>query len=163
VRGSPNARCNAPIPTSAEQALQFALSNLSGAIAESEARVTHDPLPVVIANERQLVQLFHSLIGNAIKHQRAGLPRVHISAAQIDPGPWIFSVQDNGLGIDPKNFEKIFAISQRLGRRKDFAGTGIGLAICKKIVEHHGGTISVESTRGHGSTFHFSLGSKLRI
>jgi light-regulated signal transduction histidine kinase (bacteriophytochrome) len=151
-----------PIPTSAEHALQFALSNLRVAISESEARITHEPLPVVIANERQLVQLFHCLIGNAIKHQRGGIPRVHISAAQADPGPWIFSVRDNGLGVDPRTFEKILGASQRPHDR-EFVGTDFGLTICKKIVERHGGSISVVSTRGLGSTFHFSLGSKVRI
>jgi light-regulated signal transduction histidine kinase (bacteriophytochrome) len=142
---------------SSEAALQQALDNLKGAIEDSAALVTHDILPAVIADETQVVQLFQNLIGNAIKYQSPGVPRVHISAVKGDGKKWIFSVKDNGLGIDSKYFEKIFAMFQRLHKRDEFAGTGIGLAICKKIVERHGGAISVESEPGHGSTFRFAL------
>jgi PAS domain S-box-containing protein len=142
---------------SSEQALQQALINLRGTIEEKGALVTHDPLPSVFADEMQLIQLFQNLIGNAIKYQRPGIPKVHVTASRNGGKKWTFSVKDNGLGIDPQYFEKIFGMFQRLHKREEFAGTGIGLAICKKIVERHGGSISVESQPGHGSTFHFAL------
>jgi len=143
--------------TSSEEALQRAILNLRGAIADSGAMVTHDPLPPVLADETQLVQLFQNLIGNAIKYQNSGVPRIHISAIKNGGGKWTFSVRDNGLGIDPQYFERIFVMFQRLHKREEFAGTGIGLAICKKIVERHGGEISVQSQPGKGSTFSFAL------
>jgi PAS domain S-box-containing protein len=142
---------------SSEQALQQALINLRGTIEEKGALVTHDPLPSVFADEMQLIQLFQNLIGNAIKYQRPGIPKVHVTASRNGGKKWTFSVKDNGLGIDPQYFEKIFGMFQRLHKREEFAGTGIGLAICKKIVERHGGSISVESQPGQGSTFHFAL------
>src|ERR1700730_2316548 len=145
------------LDTSSEAALQQALINLRGAIKESGALVTHDPLPTVPADEMQLIQLFQNLVGNAIKYQNPGIPRVHISAARNGGKKLIFSVQDNGLGIDPQYFEKIFGVFQRLHKREEFAGTGIGLAICKKIAERHGGGITVESQLGQGSTFRFAL------
>jgi PAS domain S-box-containing protein len=145
------------IGTSSEEALQQALINLRETIRESGAMVTHDPMPAVLADDMQLIQLFQNLIGNAIKYQNPGVPRVHISAAMNGEKKWIFSVKDNGLGIDPQYFDKIFGMFQRLHKRDEFAGTGIGLAICKKIVERHGGSISVESQPGQGSTFRFSL------
>lgn len=144
------------LDTSSERALQQSLVNLRGAIEESGAQVTHDPLPAVMADETQLIQLFQNLIGNAIKYQGPGVPRVHVSAS--NGGKQLtFSVRDNGLGIDPQYFERIFGMFQRLHKREEFAGTGIGLAICKKIVERHGGVISVESQPGEGSTFRFAL------
>ncbi len=145
------------LDTSSEKALKQALINLSDAIKESGALVTHDPLPTVQADEMQLVQLFQNLVGNGIKYQSPGVPRVHISAVKNGGQKWIFSVRDNGLGIDSQYFEKIFGMFQRLHKREEFGGTGIGLAICKKIVERHGGRISVESQLGQGSTFHFVL------
>jgi PAS domain S-box-containing protein len=145
------------LETSSEDALQRAILNLRGAIADSGAMVTHDPLPAVLADETQLVQLFQNLVGNAIKYQNPGVPRIHISAIKNGGGKWTFSVRDNGLGIDPQYFERIFVMFQRLHKREEFAGTGIGLAICKKIVERHGGEISVESQPGKGSTFKFAL------
>jgi light-regulated signal transduction histidine kinase (bacteriophytochrome) len=143
--------------TSSEEAFQRALINLAGSIQLSGAVVTHDPLPSVQADETQLVQLFQNLIGNAIKYQSPGIPRVHISAARNGDKKWMFSVKDNGLGIDPNYFERIFGMFQRLHKREEFDGTGIGLAICKKIVERHGGSISVESQPGQGSTFRFAM------
>ena len=149
------------LDTSSETALQTALSNLRGAIEESGALVTHDPLPNVLADETQLIQLFQNLVGNAIKYQNPGIPRIHIGATNGGK-QYRFSVQDNGLGIDPQYFERIFGMFQRLHKREEFAGTGIGLAICKKIVERHGGRISVESQPGMGSTFRFALTGSAR-
>src|SRR5580698_7897405 len=145
------------VEISSEEALRQALINLRGAIEEKGALVTHDSLPPVIADDMQLVQLFQNLVGNAIKYQSSGVPRVHITAHKNGAKKWTFSVKDNGLGIDPQYFEKIFGMFQRLHKREEFDGTGIGLAICKKIVERHGGNISVESEPGHGSTFRFAL------
>ena len=150
------------LDVSSEDALRQALINLRGAIEESGALVTHDFLPTVLADETQLVQLFQNLIGNAIKYQKPGVPRVHISASNDGDNRWTFSVQDNGLGIESQYFEKIFGVFQRLHKRDEFAGTGIGLAICKKIVERHGGSISVESRIGEGSTFRFALTGRER-
>jgi light-regulated signal transduction histidine kinase (bacteriophytochrome) len=142
---------------SSESALGKALDNLRAAIGESGAVVTHDPLPMVHADEAQIVQLFQNLIGNAIKYHSAGAPEIHVSASRDGPRYWRFSVTDNGIGIKPEYFERIFGMFQRLHRREEFAGTGIGLAICKKIVERHGGRISVQSEPGLGSTFQFAL------
>jgi PAS domain S-box-containing protein len=145
------------LDTSSEDALRQALENLRGVIEESGALVTHDPLPTVMADEIQLIQLFQNLIGNAIKYQNSKVPHVQIGAIRAVGKKWTFSVQDNGLGIEPQYFEKIFGMFQRLHKREEFAGTGIGLAICKKIVERHGGRITVESQVGEGSTFRFAL------
>ena len=142
---------------SSEDAMQQALVNLRGVIGDSGALVTHDPLPLVLADEMQLVQLFQNLVGNAIKYQSPGIPHVHVSAAMNVDKKWVFSVKDNGLGIDPQYFDRIFGMFQRLHKREEFAGTGIGLAICKKIVERHKGIISVESQLGQGSTFRFTM------
>ena len=143
--------------TSSEEALGQALRNLRSSIDETGAVVTHDPLPTVLADEMQLTQLFQNLIGNAIKYHSPGVPHVHVSAARTGSKRWGFAVKDDGLGIDPEYFERIFGMFQRLHKREEFDGTGIGLAICKKIVERHGGTISVESQLGQGSTFRFAL------
>jgi PAS domain S-box-containing protein len=145
------------LDVSSEGALQQALNNLRSAIEDSGALVTHDPLPAVLADDMQLIQLFQNLVGNAIKYQGPGVPKIHISVARNGANKWLFSVKDNGLGIDSQYFEKIFGMFQRLHKREEFAGTGIGLAICKKIVERHGGSISVQSQPGHGSTFQFAL------
>jgi light-regulated signal transduction histidine kinase (bacteriophytochrome) len=143
--------------TSSELALEQALQNLYWAIKDSGALVTHDPLPGVQADETQLVQLFQNLVGNAIKYQVSGIPEVHISATKRDETSWNFAVKDNGMGIDPQYFERIFGMFQRLHKRNEFSGTGVGLAICKKIVERHGGRLWVESQLGQGSTFGFAL------
>ena len=145
------------LDTSSEYALEQALQNLHWAIKDSGAEVTHDPLPTVQADEMQLVQLFQNLVGNAVKYQNPGIPRVHISAARRGKASWIFAVKDNGLGIDPQYFERIFGMFQRLHKRDEYSGTGVGLAICKKIMERHGGRLWVESDLGHGSTFSFAL------
>ena len=145
------------LETSSERALEYALLNLGQAIEASGAIVTHDPLPAVLADEGQLVQLFQNLVGNAIKYQNQGVPCIHISSIKDASAKRMFSVRDNGLGIEAQYFDKIFGMFQRLHRREEFAGTGIGLAICKKIVERHGGAMSLESTPGQGSTFRFDL------
>ena len=145
------------VATSSENALEQALANLHVAVAEHGAEVTHDPLPTVLADEVQLIQLFQNLVGNAIKYQESDVPKIHVSAAKNGDRMWTFSVKDNGLGIGPEYLEKVFGMFERLHRRDEYAGTGIGLAICRKIVERHGGEISVESQVGEGSTFHFAL------
>jgi signal transduction histidine kinase len=110
-----------------------------------------------MADSGQLRQLFQNLLANAIKFHRPGVaPVVHVSARPRDGG-WTFAVKDNGIGIEPQYLDRIFVLFQRLHSRADYAGTGIGLAICKKIVERHGGTIRVESEPGHGTTFEFTL------
>ncbi len=135
--------------------LETALANLAVAIKESQAQITHDPLPTVIADPTQLALLFQNLIGNAIKFRRE-MPRIHISAwRQVDR--WVFAVRDNGIGIEAQYFERIFGIFQRLHTRTEYAGTGIGLAICKRIIARHGGELWVESLLGEGATFSFSL------
>jgi PAS domain S-box-containing protein len=148
---------NELVDTSSEYALEQALQNLHWAIKDSGALVTHDPLPMVQADGMQLVQLFQNLIGNAIKYQNPGIPQVHVSATRDGAARWNFAIKDNGLGIDPQFFERIFGMFQRLHKRDEFSGTGIGLAICKKIVERHGGDLTVESAVGLGSTFSFAL------
>jgi PAS domain S-box-containing protein len=142
---------------SSEDTLRDALANLQAAVQESGAIVTHDPLPDIIMDAGQLTQVFQNLIGNAIKYHDAGIPRVHVSALAADGGQWIFSVRDDGLGIDANEFERIFVLFQRLHAREEFTGTGIGLSICKKVLERRGGRIWVESTVGEGSTFRFAV------
>jgi PAS domain S-box-containing protein len=144
------------VATDCNTVLQQVLGNLEIAIAESGARVTSDPLPTLPADDVQLGQLLQNLLSNAIKFRGAEPPQVHIGA-QRDAAGWVLSVADNGIGIDPKYAERIFVIFQRLHTKADYPGTGIGLAICKKIVERHGGRIWVESRPGAGSTFQFSL------
>lgn len=145
---------HAPLP--AGEAVQDALQSLTHAIEESGAEVRVDPLPEVIGDRGQLVQLFQNLIGNALKFRSSAPPRVAISAVR-DEEWWQFTVADNGIGIDRRYFDRIFVIFQRLHGRGEYAGNGIGLAICKKIVERHGGLIWVESEPGHGATLYFTL------
>jgi PAS domain S-box-containing protein len=146
----------AATPLHSEDALREALRNLKTAIEESHAQVTWDSLPRVSGEEVQLVQLFQNLVGNAIKYRGERTPQVHISARRSDSG-WIFSVADNGIGIEAQYFDRIFAVFQRLHRRHEYEGTGIGLAICKRILQQHGGRIWVESEFGKGTTFFFEL------
>ncbi len=143
-------------PTDCETVLRQTLDNLKVAIEENGALVTHDALPTVTADTPQLIQLFQNLIENAIKFHGAEPPRVHVSASRNGNG-WIFSVRDNGIGIAPEYTKRIFTIFQRLHTREKYAGTGIGLALCQKIVERHGGRIWVESRVEEGATFYFTL------
>ncbi len=137
--------------------LSTALTNLSGAISEADAQVSFDPLPTIEVDEIQMVSLFQNLIGNAIKYQAEGVrPRVRVGAVPEGEG-WRFSVQDNGIGIDAGHFDRIFVIFQRLHLRGEYNGTGIGLAVAKKIVERHSGRIWVDSVPGEGATFYFTL------
>jgi PAS domain S-box-containing protein len=142
--------------TASTAALTGALWNLEGAIAESGAVVTHDVLPAVLADASQLTQLFQNLVGNAIKYRGAGIPHIHVSAT-FAAGRWRFDIKDNGLGIETQHFERIFGMFQRLHGVDEYSGTGIGLAICKKIVDRHGGVIGVHSAPGAGSCFYFTL------
>jgi signal transduction histidine kinase len=143
-------------PIDCEKVLDQSLDNLKMAIEENGAIVTHDPLPTVMADSPQWVQLFQNLIGNAIKFRGNEPPRVHVSASRNGNG-WTFSVCDNGIGIAPEYAKRIFVIFQRLHSREKYPGTGVGLAICQKIVERHGGRIWVESEVGKGATFYFTL------
>ncbi|MGC2557905.1 MAG: ATP-binding protein [Terriglobales bacterium] len=143
-------------PTDCAAAVEIALQNLRAAVQESGARVECGPVPAVVADPTQLVQLFQNLIGNALKFRGSKTPVVSVTAEQTKQET-IFSVADNGIGIAPEHAELVFAIFKRLHSRTEYPGSGIGLAICKKIVERHGGKIWVESQPGHGCTFRFTL------
>lgn len=143
-------------PTDIDEALDRALANLLMPIEETGAVITRDPLPTLPADAGQMSQLFQNLISNALKFHNQTLPKIHISAEQKGDY-WQFSVRDNGIGIDAEYAERIFVLFQRLHTREEYPGTGIGLAICKKIVERHGGRIWVESSAGKGATFYFTL------
>jgi light-regulated signal transduction histidine kinase (bacteriophytochrome) len=144
------------LPTELPLVLRATLDRLHAAVGESGAQVTFDAMPMVVADASQLEQLMTNLIGNALKFRGSELPRVHIGAERVGR-MWSISVRDNGIGIAPEYFDRIFVIFQRLHSREEYAGTGVGLAICKKIVERHGGRIWVESTPGHGARFAFTL------
>ncbi len=144
------------VPVDCEEVLQQTLQDLRLTVAESGAVITHDPLPTVRASKLELALLLQNLLSNALKFRNAAPLRIHLSAQQRGT-EWLFSVRDNGIGIDPKHAERIFEIFQRLHTRQEYPGTGIGLAICKKIVDRHGGRIWVESTPGQGATFFFTL------
>ncbi len=142
-------------PTDCEIVFNEAIANLKVTIEGSGAAITHDPLPTITADRSQMVQLLQNLLSNAIKFCKEK-PSVHVSARQ-EGNDWVFSVCDNGIGIAPEFFDRLFQIFQRLHTRSEYPGTGIGLAICKKIVERHGGRIWVESEVGKGSTFYFTI------
>ena len=144
------------------KAVEIARDNLQVAITESGASVEHEQLPTVPVDEMQLVQLFQNLIGNAIKFHGEAPPVVRIKA-EAKPGEWQFSVTDNGIGISAEHSSRIFQVFQRLHTAEQYPGTGIGLAICKKIVERHGGRIWLESEPGKGSTFHFTLPKEAHV
>ena len=150
TRGQPFSSLSAAVP------LTRALANLAVALKETQARVTQDPLPAIKGDVVQLTQLFQNLIGNAVKFRGVASPCVHISARPAGLW-WRFAVEDNGIGIDPRFHDRIFLLFQRLHTREEYPGTGMGLAICKKIVERHGGRIWVESAPGQGATFYFTL------
>ncbi len=143
-------------PTDLEDVFDKAVTNLGVAIEENKATVTHDPLPAVMADATQMVQLLQNLISNGIKFRREEVPRIHIMAKR-EGNEWVFSVQDNGTGIAPEFFGHLFQIFQREHAATRYPGTGIGLAICKRIVERHGGRIWAESELGKGSTFYFTI------
>ena len=145
-----------------EAALSDALKNLETSVVETAAVITHDPLPEVVADRGQMVQLLQNLIGNALKFKTPGLrPEIHVGAVQ-DRDEWSFSVRDNGIGLEAQYFDRIFVIFQRLHGRDEYPGTGIGLSICKKIVERHGGRIWLTSEPGKGTTFSFTLPPQAR-
>jgi len=166
-------------PTDVGTILEDALWNLSFAIQEAGATVTHDPLPTVLADPTQLRQLFQNLIGNALKFRGSEPPRIHVAAEMMrttgdekrdaerpahptsysepSPSEWVFAVRDNGIGIAPEHYDRIFGVFQRLHSHSEYPGTGIGLAVCKRVVERHGGRIWVESQVGCGTTFYFTL------
>jgi light-regulated signal transduction histidine kinase (bacteriophytochrome) len=142
--------------TDCEEVLDQVLANLRAAIEENRAVITHDPLPAIPADEGQMVQLLQNFISNAIKFRSAETPRIHVTA-KPEGGEWVFSVKDNGIGIEPQFHQRIFVIFQRLHGREEYPGTGIGLAICKRVVDRHGGRIWVESEPQKGATFYFTI------
>lgn len=143
-------------PVDGEQILRCALDNLQVAGAESGAQITSDPLPTLLADKPQIISLFQNLIGNAIKYRGENAPIIHVSA-ELQHSQWVFSVCDNGIGFDTQFAERIFILFQRLHTRAEYPGTGIGLALCQRIVERHGGRIWVKSQPGKGTTFFFTL------
>lgn len=145
------------VPLDSELILTQALQNLSVTIQETGAKITHDKLPSVIGDNIQLLQVFQNLISNAIKfHDKNTTPEIHIFASELS-NEWCICFKDNGIGIPPESHEKIFLIFQRLHSRYEYSGTGVGLAICKKIIDRHGGKIWVESKPGEGATFCFTI------
>ncbi len=146
-----------PCSVAIDEDLETALTDLSQLVTESGAVITHDPMPAVQANRNQIVRLFQNLIGNALKYRKHGeTPTIHI-AAERQGAEWVISVRDNGIGFDPKEASAIFAPFKRLHSSNEYPGTGVGLAICRRIVNAHGGRIWAESEPGVGSTFFFTL------
>jgi light-regulated signal transduction histidine kinase (bacteriophytochrome) len=143
-------------PTDMGVVLEEAVANLRSSIEDLQARVTHDPLPTLNADSSQLLQVFQNLIGNAIKFHGDEPPHVHVSAEPAEDG-WRFSIRDNGLGIEPQFAERVFEIFKRLHGRDRYPGSGIGLAICKRVIERHGGQIWVEPGAEQGSVFYFTI------
>jgi len=155
-------RGQAPVPLDAHDALGLAVTNLQAAIQETSAMVANGELPMILGDRSQIAQVFQNLLGNAIKfHKPDEPPRVSVSATPTSDRPefWTFRIEDNGIGIEPRHFERLFVIFQRLHGKQEYPGTGIGLALCKRIVERHGGTIWLESEAGKGTTFFFTLPS----
>ncbi len=148
-------------PVNCEDVIEQTLSNMQVPIKRSGATITHDPLPTVIADDTQMLQLFQNLIENGIKFHSDKPPEIHISAKEQDED-WLFSFSDNGIGIDPQYNDRIFVIFKRLHAKGEYAGTGVGLALCKKIVERHGGRIWVESEPDKGATFCFTIPKEIK-
>ena len=144
------------VPTDCNAVFKQARDNLAKALEETSTVIYQNPLPVVLGDEVQLLQVFQNLIANAIKFRGPESPQIQVTADRQGPD-WVFAIRDNGIGIAPEHQERIFSIFQRLHQRSEYPGTGIGLAICKKVVERHGGRIWVESQPGKGSTFYFSI------
>ena len=151
-----NTRREPPNIVKIDDAIQRAMQNINYVLEESGGTIIYGEMPSIIADESQMTQLFQNMIGNALKFRGEEAPRVEISAVRKGDD-WIFSVRDNGIGIDPQYKDRIFEIFQRLHTCEEYPGTGIGLAIAKKIVERHQGHIWVESLPGKGSTFNFTL------
>jgi PAS domain S-box-containing protein len=146
-----------PASSSLDEVLETALSQLKTSIEECDAAVTHDPLPEIPADQGQMVRLFQNLVGNSLKYRRPDVrPEVHITAREDGP-VCVISVKDNGIGFDPQEAARIFAPFTRLHSQSEIPGTGVGLAICRRIVENHGGRIWAESGAGEGATFHFTI------
>jgi PAS domain S-box-containing protein len=145
-------------PADVEEALDTVLMDLKVSIEESGASITHDPMPTVMADKVQLIQVLENLIGNAIKYRDVAAPKIHVSARR-DGKVWTFTVEDNGIGIDMQQKDKLFNMFHRLHTRDEYEGTGMGLAIAKKIVERHGGRIWFASEPGKGTTFYFTIPS----
>jgi light-regulated signal transduction histidine kinase (bacteriophytochrome) len=143
-------------PMDMNRILDQALANLAMSILENKVQIIREDLPTLKADETQITLVFQNLIGNAVKFRGDKAPVIHISAEK-DPNGWVFSISDNGIGISPDFHKRIFLIFQRLHTKDQYPGTGIGLAICKKIIDRHNGRIWVESAPGKGATFHFSL------
>jgi PAS domain S-box-containing protein len=143
-------------PASFHEIFEAAISRLDLIIHETSAHITCDELPTVIGDRLQLIQLLQNILDNALKYRSSAPPRIHVSARHT-PHEWIFSVRDNGIGIDPKHHTRIFDIFRRLHDQQEYPGTGIGLAICRRIVYRHGGTLWLESEPGHGTTFYFTI------
>jgi light-regulated signal transduction histidine kinase (bacteriophytochrome) len=140
-----------------ESVLSSALDNLQLMIKDTQASISHKPLPQVIAERTRMIQVLQNLVDNAIKFRKKGVvPEIQISALPMN-NMWRFAIQDNGIGIPSEYFDKIFTLFERLHRREDYPGTGLGLALCKRIIEGNGGRIWVESEVGKGSTFYFTL------
>jgi two-component system, OmpR family, phosphate regulon sensor histidine kinase PhoR len=150
------ARWKEPRRVEVQAAFDRAVADLRGMIAETGTEIAHDPLPEVQGDETQLAQLLMNLFSNAIKFRGDQPPRIRLGASR-EAGQWVFSVRDNGIGMEPRDFDRIFQVFQRLHTRQKYAGSGIGLAICKRIVDRHGGRIWVESEPGRGSTFYFTI------
>jgi light-regulated signal transduction histidine kinase (bacteriophytochrome) len=143
-------------PADAHAVLGEAMRNLAALIEENKAVITHDDLPTVRADTSQLVLVFQNLLANAIKFRREDPPRIHVSARDRG-GEWVFTVKDNGIGIELRHADRVFVIFQRLHSHEEYPGTGIGLAVCKRIVERHGGIIWFESGPENGTTFFFTI------
>jgi light-regulated signal transduction histidine kinase (bacteriophytochrome) len=142
---------------SSEEALNKGLFNLHSSIEECHAKVTYDTLPVVLGDESQITQVFQNLIGNGLKFRRNEIqPKIHVSAEKKD-NKYIFSISDNGIGMEPQYTDRIFEVFKRMHPIGEYEGAGIGLAIVKRIIERHGGRIWVESEYGVGSTFYFTI------